>query len=107
LLTENLTLYRDLNMKFGIMENLEGLAGLAAMDGDAQVAARLFGVAEAMREGSGLHNSPAHAALFAPWIEQARARLGPDAFASEWAAGRAMTTEEAVQLALRADAVAP
>jgi predicted ATPase len=106
LLNENLALYRELNMKFGIMENLEGLAGLEAMDGDAQVAARLLGVAEVMREGSGMQISPVHTALLAPWVEQARARLGPDAFASEWAAGRAMAAEEAVQLALRADAVA-
>jgi predicted ATPase/DNA-binding XRE family transcriptional regulator/Tfp pilus assembly protein PilF len=106
LLSENLTLYRELNMKFGVMENLEGLAGLAAMDGNAHVAARLFGIAEVIREGSGMQISPVHTALLAPWVEQVSARLGPDVFASEWAAGRAMSVDEAVEYAYRVNTVA-
>jgi predicted ATPase/transcriptional regulator with XRE-family HTH domain len=106
LLTGTMALYRDLQMRYGITENLEALAGLAAVDGDPQHAARLFGAAEALREQWSLRTSPVHAALLAPWVEQARSRLDPDTFEAAWSAGRAMSTDEAVQFALRADEIA-
>ena len=106
-LSETMAMYRDLNMKFSIIENLEALAGVAALDGDAEDAARLLGAAETLREEAGVHMSPVHASLLAPWITEARARLGPVAFDAAHEAGRAMSLDEAVQFALRADTVAP
>ena len=62
---------------------------------------------EAMREEAGVPMWLAYASLVARWVEQARSQLAPDVFDSAWASGRAMNAEEAVQFALRADAVAP
>jgi hypothetical protein len=101
LLIESLTLYQEQGIKGGMLECLEGLAGLAAVEGEAADAARLLGAVEALREDSGLQMSVAHGTLFAHWMEQARARLDDDHFRLAWNVGRAMSADEAIVFALR------
>ncbi len=82
----------------GVANCLEGLAGVCVADHQFAVAVHLFGAADALREileGSPRAHSSAedrHAAL--------RVQLGEAAFAAAWAAGRALSVEEAVDYAL-------
>jgi predicted ATPase/DNA-binding CsgD family transcriptional regulator len=71
-------------------------AALAAAGGQAERAARLLGAAEALlaREGATTEPPEDDRPLWASAIAGARARLGGDAFAAAWAAGRALTPDE-------------
>jgi hypothetical protein len=78
-----------------------GLGAVAAMMGEADMAARLCGAAEALWEHCGVVERPAHAqdrvmAILAP----ARRKLGPEAFAAAWAVGRALSPQAACNEAL-------
>ena len=77
------------------------LAGVASAQGRAGRAARLFGAAE--RGAESLHQQVVlrqYGDDYDRAVATARARLGEDAFAAAWAAGRAMALEDAVAYAL-------
>ena len=84
--------------------SIEGLAGLAAAQGQAGRAARLFGAAEALRESVSNRIPPSERAEYDHNIAAARAQLSEAAFAASWAGGRAMSLEQAVAYALDEDA---
>jgi len=75
---------------------LEVAAGLASGRGDWELAARLFGAAEAKTAETGLHLDPADAALLAPFIAGAREQLGEAAFAAANQAGRDLGDDAAL-----------
>lgn len=75
---------------------LEVSAGWAAAQSDWKRAARLFGVAEALAETTGLRRDPADEAFLAPLIDRARDALGAPVFGSIEAAGRAVSRDEAI-----------
>jgi predicted ATPase/class 3 adenylate cyclase len=75
---------------------LEVAAGLASARGDWELAARLFGAAEAKTAETGLHLDPADAALLAPFIARAREHLGEAAFAAANQAGRDLGDDAAL-----------
>ena len=75
---------------------LEVSAGLAARQSDWRRAARLFGVAEAQAELTGLHRDPTDEAFLAPLIAKARAELADSEFRSAEASGRALSYEDAL-----------
>jgi predicted ATPase/class 3 adenylate cyclase len=81
---------------------LEGLARVAATEGDADRAGRLFGAADALREA---FDEPIPRSERTP-VERAaaavRAALGKAGFAAAWETGRAMPLEQAVAEALAA-----
>jgi non-specific serine/threonine protein kinase len=79
---------------------LRDLAALAATDGEAESAARLFGTVEASYERQGTLLRGSHQAWFDQHVAPARARLTPAAFAAAWATGRGLSTEVAVAEAL-------
>jgi hypothetical protein len=87
---------------------LEGLARVAAAREQKERAARLFGAAEALREAAGAPfpsgaragTQPAERAAVEQHVATVRTALGSEAFAAAWAAGRAMTLDEAVAYAL-------
>jgi non-specific serine/threonine protein kinase len=79
---------------------LLGLAALAAQEGGPERAARLWGAAAALREAHGLHLPALLRARSEGYAAAARAQVGEAAFAAAWAAGRAMTLEQAVADAL-------
>ena len=94
---EGLVLYRNHGDRNAVAEWLADVATLAAGLGPPDRAARLFGAAEALREGLGRRvtrgssiSSSARAAA------DVRAALGDDAFAAAWDAGRALSADEAV-----------
>jgi hypothetical protein len=76
---------------------LAGFAGLAATQGRMERAARLFGAAETLNRAP---LPPAHRHAIARHIATARAQLGDTAFDAAWAAGAALTLEQAIDDAL-------
>jgi hypothetical protein len=65
-------------------------------------AARLCSAAEALRKTYHAPLSPSERSRYAPLVTQARAALGKEAFATTWAAGRALGMEWAIEEALNA-----
>jgi class 3 adenylate cyclase len=97
---ESLTICREIGDRQGIVKNLEGLAALAVTQAQPECAARLFGTAESIREAFHFPLPTADGAEHERFVAAVRAALGEEAFATAWAEGRAMTTEEAVTRAL-------
>jgi ATP/maltotriose-dependent transcriptional regulator MalT len=91
---ESLALMRELDYKWLIALGLEELGAAAAMQGDSYWAARLIGVAAAMRETFHLPPEPADRPNYERGIAHARTQLGEKAFARAIAEGRSMTLEQ-------------
>lgn len=94
---------REAGNKQGIAECLVGLAGLAAVAGQPERAARLFAAAEALLDAIGAPLSPADRAESQRDLAAARAQLDSAAFAAAWDAGQVMSLEWAVDQALRTE----
>jgi non-specific serine/threonine protein kinase len=86
---------------------LEDVADIAGRIGRPEVAARLYGAAEAQRERDGRPVEPVYRAEFERDAAVSRWALGEAAFAAAWAAGRALPLEQAVAEALSLTAPAP
>jgi predicted ATPase/DNA-binding CsgD family transcriptional regulator len=100
LLCESLTLWRELGERPSVPMTLEDLARAAAAWGDLDRAARLWGAAETLRSTLGVPMAPYRRRGHEAAAAGARARFGEARFAHAWAAGRAMTTDEAIAFAL-------
>jgi predicted ATPase/DNA-binding SARP family transcriptional activator len=96
---ESLDLYHRLDQKLGIAICLEEIARWAS-EKDARQAAKLFGVAEAIREAIGAPLSPIDRPYHESDVARTRAQLSEAAFAFAWNEGNAMSLEEAIDLAL-------
>ncbi len=82
--------------------SIEGLARATASPARAERAARLFGVAEALRERVATRLLPTERESYERDLAAVRAALGEERFAAAWAEGRAMSLEQAVAFALEA-----
>ena len=82
-----------------ISVGLVGLGGLAMARGWALEATRLFGAAEGLRKLGGIPAARSLRRGYPRAVNAARATLGERAFAATWAAGHALTVEEAVATA--------
>ncbi len=100
LYTESLSLARELKNTWGIAACLEGLAGLSGAVGQLERAARLFGIAAALRAPTRVPPLPVDRASYERNVALVRARLEEDAFKTAWEEGRRMTLEQAVEYAL-------
>jgi non-specific serine/threonine protein kinase len=90
-----------------VVRALAGLAGVAAGMGQVRLAATIFGAVERLRETTGITaRSPADRAIQERAIAAARSALGEAAFSSAWAAGRALSPEQAVAEAMAVTAEA-
>ncbi|MCL5959450.1 MAG: LuxR C-terminal-related transcriptional regulator, partial [Chloroflexi bacterium] len=100
LLQESLNLRRKLEDRIGVATCMDELACMAAGQGDWERAVRLLGAAEALRESigadvlAGWQSDSSHAA------GKARAALGEQRFENAWEAGKVMTPDAAIELAL-------
>lgn len=101
LFRESLTHFRDQGDQRGVAECLAGLGGALAALKQPERAARLFGAAEALSAGATLW--PANQADYARHVAAARAPLADATFAAAWAAGRALSLEQAIGGALAVD----
>jgi predicted ATPase/transcriptional regulator with XRE-family HTH domain len=79
---------------------LAGLGSTAAFDEEPERAARLWGAAERLRAALGYRSAPAARATYERAVALARAQLGDDAFAAAWAAGAALSLDQAIAEAL-------
>ena len=101
LLRESVEIAGMLRDDYNVVFCVTGLAGVAAREGRAERAARLFGVADALSEktGAGISWSVLRN-LNERDLAVTREMLDSEAFEAAWAEGRAMTLEEAVAYAL-------
>ena len=72
----------------------------AALGEEPERAARLWGTVEVLRETTRKRTAPGSRATYERALAAARAQLGEEAFAAAWAAGRALTLEQAIAEAL-------
>ena len=100
LFRESLTFSRDVGDRLAVPLTLEGFASVAAAERDLQRAVRLWGAAEALRDSVGLPMPPHRRRRHTAAITAARTALGDRAFEAAWAAGRALSVDEAVSFAL-------
>jgi predicted ATPase/DNA-binding SARP family transcriptional activator len=97
---ESLTVFGETENPGGIAAVLEGLARAASAWGQPKRAASLFGAAETLRDALGSPLQPAERVDHDRCVTAARAALSEEEFAAAWAAGQAMTLEQAVVSAL-------
>ncbi len=98
---ESLLLFRELGERRGIAYTLEALAALAAAEGTPRRAARLWGAAEQLREEIGSALPPNNLKEREQQVAASRAALADDiAFDAAWEEGRALTLDQAMDLAL-------
>lgn len=93
---EGLKLFQELDDKWLLALSLEELAAVVAMRGQPAWAARLVGVASALREATGSTPLPAERTNYERGIAYARAQLGKEVFTAAVAQGRTMTFEQAL-----------
>jgi predicted ATPase/DNA-binding CsgD family transcriptional regulator len=92
---ENLTLCREMGNK-NIAPALEGLASVAMGQEQPACAARLWGMAEALRETIGAPIWPVERAAYEHSVAAARALLGERKFGAAWVEGRMTPSEQAL-----------
>jgi DNA-binding CsgD family transcriptional regulator len=80
---------------------LECLASVAYAAGNHPEATRLFGAAHAMRQRTGIVRFRVYDAAYTASVEATRNALGEAQFDAEWAAGAALSTDEAIAYARR------
>jgi predicted ATPase/transcriptional regulator with XRE-family HTH domain len=97
---ESLRLQQGVGRQWEMAAILIGLVAVADGQNQAERAAQLSGAAEALRERMGAPVSPVDRSWYDAAITHARAAIGEEAFAAAWAAGRAMTLEQAIAEAL-------
>jgi predicted ATPase/class 3 adenylate cyclase len=97
---ESVRLFRDVGDTWFIASPLAGLAAIAVAHGRAETAARLLGVAAAVREASGAVAWTIEQGRDEQTVSTARAVLGVERFAQVLADGRALTLQHAIDEAL-------
>jgi tetratricopeptide (TPR) repeat protein len=97
---ETLREWKDLGNRAAIAHQLECFALLAITDEEPQHAVKLFGAAEALRERVHASMTEPERVEYDQSVAQVRAMLAEAEFIMLWAEGRAMTMEQAIQLAL-------
>jgi tetratricopeptide (TPR) repeat protein len=93
-------MFGELGMARGVAEGLAGFAALAAAVGRPEHAARLWGAAEALHETVGTPTWPADRREHDRYQALLRSQLDEHDRAAAWSAGRALTMEQAIALAL-------
>jgi predicted ATPase/DNA-binding CsgD family transcriptional regulator len=102
--TESLALRQETGEKEGIATALEGLAAVAGMQGRPVRAARLYGFAESLRTLLDAPLPPIDRLAYQRTIAAIRAQLDEPTFLNAWAAGQALTLEEAIAEATQVQA---
>jgi hypothetical protein len=85
----------------GISDTIECLATLAGNVGSHREAARLLGAAHSIRQRMGAVRFKVYDAGYEASVAALRDALGENDFASAWAEGAALSTEEAIAYAQR------
>ncbi|MGI8554157.1 MAG: LuxR C-terminal-related transcriptional regulator [Dehalococcoidia bacterium] len=99
---ETLPVFREYGDQHHTAGQLNTLGQLAQVEGDAERAARLFGAEEMVRETYAIPLPPNLGAAYQRSLAAVRTTAGSEAFAAAWAAGRALSLDEAITYALTA-----
>lgn len=95
-LYESLALFHELGGRHFLAMGFEGMAALAAYHDDPTCAARLSGVAAALRAKLHTPLRPIHQSDYAAAMAHARTRLDPHAWEAAWATGHTLSPEQAL-----------
>jgi len=98
---ESLQIGRTRSIPWLASTDLEGLAGVAAGQGDPELAARLYGAACAIRASCGTPVRPSHKDMYDRGVTAAKAILGEEEFARAHQQGRTTSAEQIISEALR------
>jgi non-specific serine/threonine protein kinase len=101
---EALELRRSLGNTLGVAECLEGFAAAAAPMRQGRRAARLLGAAAALREITGAPLPATDRKQYDDLVRRIQRQLSPEGFAREQALGRAQSSDQAADFALRREA---
>ena len=96
LFLESLTLVRDRATAGQLRRILEGLAGVAGVEGRYEECARLFGAADASRRATGTAMSQLDSKEYHRILAIVRERMDDGAFNAAWAEGGRMILEQAI-----------
>jgi DNA-binding CsgD family transcriptional regulator/tetratricopeptide (TPR) repeat protein len=97
---ESLRLCREIGERWISEGCIEGLAAVAGVRGDYRRAARLFGAGETLRALTGDSRFVVVDNSYHQHLAATRSALGEKDFSAVWAAGQAMTLDEAIEYAL-------
>jgi predicted ATPase/DNA-binding SARP family transcriptional activator len=103
---EALALWRDMDDAESVGMTLWRLGRLAAIEGRFEIAARLLGASEALREEVGAIVPPCDARDYERAVREAQSGLDSKAFAAAWSAGRRLQLSEAADLGMAVEALA-
>ncbi len=98
--TDGLRLWQEVGDRRHTAECLEGLAGVELGFCKAELSAKLMGTAEIIREETSSPLPPVDRANYELDVAALRSQLGESNFTTAWAEGRAMTVDQAIELAL-------
>jgi non-specific serine/threonine protein kinase len=99
-LAEGMTILHGLGDRPGVIESLDGHAGVAAATAAPRRAVRLWGAADALRQETGRAMSVHESIAYERQVKPVRATLTTEAFDQAWGEGRAMSLDDAVRYAL-------
>jgi hypothetical protein len=97
---EALEMRRDLGDRLSMAHSLDSIAATAARAGFAEAGARLFGAAERLREELGAPIPATERTRYEAGLAMSRSAIGNEVFERAWAAGRALSLDDAVSEAL-------
>ena len=103
-LAESIGMYQELGHLAGISQVLERFVALAAARSQHDVAIRLAAASTALHEQAGAPLMPNSRSRLERAIEPARRGLSGEAADANWQAGRALSLDQAIELALNIDA---
>src|SRR5215203_967274 len=87
---------RDLSDRLSMAHSLDGIAATASRAGFAEAGARLYGAGARLREELGAPVPASERARYETGLEMTRSAIGDEAYERAWAAGRALSLEDAV-----------
>jgi len=93
---DSLRLHADYGSKRDLAYTLDGVAKLAVSAGQPARVTRLLGAAAPLRHDADLPIPPVHRARYDRTVAAARGTLSAETFGSEWAAGQALSLEQAM-----------
>ncbi len=97
---ESIVAFRDVGQLGAVAHQLECFGFIALAWNQNKRALQLFAAADALREKAGTPMTPDEQVHFDEQLKGLHAQMDDAAFAHWWTAGRAMTMEQAIQLAL-------
>jgi predicted ATPase/DNA-binding XRE family transcriptional regulator len=100
MLRESLIAFWELEDAWGTTEALEGIAALGEHRGAGTSAVEIAGATDALRERITMRPFPADHAVLERSLDRLRASVGSVTWTARWQAGRAMSLDDAVELAL-------